>query len=126
MRILAISHHRDAGPGVFGESARQDGHELVDWFAPTEPVPELDGFGAVMVFGGTMHVDQEDAHPWLRDEKALLAELLDADVPVLGVCLGSQLLAEAGGAAPRRLPAPEIGWHEIELTPEGAADPVIG
>ncbi len=45
-----------------------------------------------------MHADQEAEHPWLRDEKELLATLLDAGVPTMGVCLGSQLLAEAAGA----------------------------
>ena len=52
-----------------------------------------------------MHADQEDRHPLARDQKALLAELLERGIPLLGVCLGSQLLAEAAGAAPQR-PAP--------------------
>ena len=56
-----------------------------------------------MVFGGAMHADHEDRHPWLRDVKAQLRDLLEREVPVLGVCLGGQLLAEAAGAhaAPR-------------------------
>ena len=73
-----------------------------------------------------MHADQECEHPWLRDEKQLLARLLDAGVPTMGVCLGSQLLAEAAGARAERAPEPEIGWYELELTPEGARDPVLG
>jgi GMP synthase-like glutamine amidotransferase len=126
VRILAIAHHADAGPGVFGEAALAGGHEIVEWFAPTSPAPTLDGFGAVIVLGGAMHVDQEDANPWLRDEKALLREMLDGGVPLLGVCLGSQLLAEVAGASPRAAAESEIGWHEIELTADAAADPVIG
>jgi GMP synthase-like glutamine amidotransferase len=126
MRILAITHLAHAGPGVFGETARAAGHRITEWFAPGDPAPATDGFGAAMVFGGAVHVDQERAHPWLRDEKELLRGLLDRGTPVLGVCLGSQLLAEAAGAAPRALPEAEIGWHAIGLTPEGAADPVLG
>jgi GMP synthase (glutamine-hydrolysing) len=48
--------------------------------------------------GGAIHADQEAEHPWLREEKALLPELVEREVPLLGVCLGSQLLAEAAGA----------------------------
>ena len=77
-------------------------------------------YDAVMVFGGAMHADQEDRHPWLRDEKALLRDLLDRGVPLLGVCLGAQLVAEAAGGSARRASAPEIGWHEVDLTAEGA------
>ena len=79
-----------------------------------------------MVFGGSMHVDQNDAHPWLEPEKEFLREELEAGTPILGVCLGGQLLAEAAGAVPYRADEPEIGWYEIEITEAGAADPVVG
>ena len=125
MRVLTIVHQRNAGAGVFGEVAEAEGHELVQWLPPEAPPPSDDGFGAVMVFGGSMHLDQEEANPWLRDEKTFLRELLGRRVPALGVCLGSQLLAEAAGASPRRAPRPEIGWHGIELTPEGEQDPLL-
>ena len=73
-----------------------------------------------------MHADQEAEHPWLRDEKRLLARLLDTGVPTMGVCLGSQLLAEAAGARAERAPRPEIGWFNVELTASAAGDPVVG
>ena len=59
-------------------------------------------------------------------EKAFLREQLERGTPILGVCLGSQLLAEAAGASPYRTPEPEIGWYDIEITEAGAADPVLG
>jgi GMP synthase (glutamine-hydrolysing) len=81
---------------------------------------------ALLIFGGSMHVDQNDEHRWLDPEKAFLRDALEAGVPILGVCLGSQLLAEAAGAKPHRIPEPEIGWYEIEITDAGAADPLLG
>jgi GMP synthase-like glutamine amidotransferase len=126
LRVLAIVHQRDAGPGVFAETARAEGHELVEWLAPQTPAPALDDVDAALVLGGAMNVDEEDAYPWLRPEKALLHELLARAVPTLGICLGAQLLAEAAGAEPRRAAEPEIGWGAIELTPDGAGDPLLG
>ena len=73
-----------------------------------------------------MHADQEDLHPWLRGEKQQLAALLERRVPLLAVCLGAQLLADAAGAMPRRASRPEIGWHDVAVTTEGADDPLLG
>jgi GMP synthase-like glutamine amidotransferase len=126
MRVLSIVHHHNAAAGVFERPAVEAGHELVEWLPHEDPAPELDGFDAAMVFGGEAQVDEEDAHPWLRPEKELVAELLERETPLLGICLGSQLVAGAAGAVVRRAVAPEIGWHEIELTPEGASDPLLG
>jgi GMP synthase (glutamine-hydrolysing) len=127
-RALAIVHQRDAGPGVFAEAASARGVALETWHpAEGEPAPaDLATYDAVLTFGGAMHADQEEPHPWLRQEKNLLTELLEAGTPLLGVCLGSQLLAEAGGGAARRARDPEIGWLEVELTSEGRADPLLG
>jgi GMP synthase (glutamine-hydrolysing) len=126
MRVLAVVHHDNAAAGVFAEPALAAGHELVEWLPHKEPRPPCDGFGAAMVFGGSMNVDEEEEHPWLHDEKRFLRELLDRGTPLLGICLGSQLVAEAAGGTVRRAATPEIGWHEVELTPEGEADELLG
>jgi GMP synthase (glutamine-hydrolysing) len=128
VRVLSISHQADAGSGVFGQTVRALGHEHDEWSisqVPDPPAP-LDSYGAVLVFGGAMHVDQEERHGWLRDEDAVLRRLLADDVPTLGVCLGGQLIAKALDAPVRRMPSAEIGWFDVELTPEAADDPVFG
>jgi GMP synthase-like glutamine amidotransferase len=118
MRVLALIHQEDATSGVFAEVAA-DLEEAS--FALGRP-PSVDDHDAVMVFGGSMNVDEEDEHPWLREEKEFIRNLVAAGIPVLGVCLGSQLLAEAAGGRVAKLPHPEVGWHEVERT---ADDPVL-
>jgi GMP synthase-like glutamine amidotransferase len=126
MRVLSVVHQSDAGAGVFGEVVRESGHELLEWVPSNGRPPELDEIGAALVFGGAMHVDQEDENPWLRAEDELLRRLLSDGVPLLGVCLGAQLVSKAAGGTPTRAPEPEIGWVDVELTPEGMSDPLIG
>jgi GMP synthase-like glutamine amidotransferase len=128
MRALAITYEREAGPGVFADAMAERGVRLDEWARERDQDPPADphSYDAVLSFGGAMNVDEEDRYTWLREQKDLLAELLDAEVPLLGVCLGSQLLAEAAGAAPGRAERPEIGWFDIEVNGDGAKDPVMG
>ena len=116
MRVLSVVHEPDAGSGVFGDFPTWVPSEAVP-----PPMPD-----ALLIFGGSMHVDQNDEHRWLDSEKTFIREALYRGVPILGVCLGSQLLAEAAGARPHRIPEPEIGWYDIEITDAGAADPLLG
>src|SRR3954470_24849254 len=109
MRVLTIVNQEDAGPGVFADAATAAGHELAEWVPSAAPPPQLGGLGAAMVFGGAMNVDEDEAHPWLRGVKQLIGELVAARTPVLGVCLGAQLLSEVVGGAPGRASRPEIG-----------------
>jgi GMP synthase (glutamine-hydrolysing) len=120
VRVLSIVHELDAGAGVFSNPE----HDFVTWVPSSGPPPER--FDAIMIFGGSMHVDQNDGHPWLAPEKEFLREALDGGTPILGVCLGSQLLAEVAGARPQRMSEPEIGWYEVEITEAGSDDPVVG
>jgi GMP synthase (glutamine-hydrolysing) len=129
MRALAIVHQPDAGPGVFADEMRERGVELDEWTLSergTGPPREVAEYDAVLTFGGAMHADEEDRHPWLRFEKDFLAAMLDDGMPILAVCLGTQVLADAAGGQARRASEPEIGWFEIEVTDEGGDDPVIG
>lgn len=123
MDVLSIVHGGDARAELFETAVASAGHRCTEWsFASGGAPPAAD---AVIVFGGAIHPDQDNRHVWLKDELAWLERLISSGVPTLGICLGSQLLARAAGSWVGPLDAPEIGWHEVELTDEGAADPVL-
>jgi len=123
MDVLSVVHGEDARTELFGPVVAAAGHRILEWsFASGGTPPAAD---AVLVFGGAIHPDQDDRHEWIKDELAWLRSLIDGSVPTLGICLGSQLLARAAGSWVGPLAEPEIGWHEVELTEAGAADPVL-
>jgi GMP synthase (glutamine-hydrolysing) len=129
MNVLAVIHGSNARAGTFGEAVADAGHRLEEWSLAwrTPPPRPIDDYGAVLVFGGSMHADQDEHHPWLREENLFIQRLLDRHVPLFGVCLGVQLIAKAESAAVYPLPGkPEIGWVPVELTEAAAADPVFG
>jgi GMP synthase (glutamine-hydrolysing) len=128
VRVLAIVHEDHAGPGVFGEAIRERGDTLDEWMVQMAEEPPGDplGYDAVLVLGGAMNVDEGDRHGWLGTERAIVGKLIERQVPLIGLCLGSQMVASAAGAVPRRAPRPEIGWHTVELTEAGRDDPLLG
>lgn len=79
----------------------------------------------LIVLGGPMNVDQTETFPYLTREPTWIRQALDARLPVLGVCLGSQLLAKALGAEVRPNRVKEIGWYPLELLPAAADDPLF-
>ena len=125
MRILSVLHPGGGHSGILRERAAAAGHELEEW-TPADGSPEPGDADALVVFGGGMNVEDAERLPWLRGEVELVRDALAAGTPVLGVCLGSQLLAAAAGAEVRRAPAPEIGWLGVERLPGSDADPVLG
>lgn len=127
MRVLSITHGPSVPGGVFEDAVVAAGHALERWSPPERAAPAPAGsYDAVLVFGGSMHPDQDERFHWLGQEEAFLRSVLAEEVPVLGVCLGAQMLARAAGAWVAPAAAPEIGWHEVELTPAGRDDPVLG
>ena len=110
--------------GLIREAAAAGGHELVEWTPGAgEQLPgALGDFHALTVLGGGMNVADQERLPWLAGEIELLRDALERRVPILGVCLGAQLLAAAAGAEVSRVEEPEIGWFEVERLPTD--DPV--
>lgn len=120
MKILVFQHADCEHPGFFRQLLNEDDHEWVPVnLDQGETPPPLDGFDALWVMGGPMDTWQEDAHPWLVQEKALIREAVaERGMPFLGLCLGHQLLACAlgGECGPGK---PEIGVLPVILTERG-------
>ena len=128
MRILSIRHPGGGHAGVFAARANVAGGQLDEWTPASEDAPPepAESYDALVVLGGGMNVDEAGQRPYLRGEIELLAEALRRRQPVLGICLGAQLLASAAGASVHRARSPEIGWREVELCSAAAADHVVG
>lgn len=119
MNIRCLQHVPFEGPAKIRSWAEERGFnfEVSEIFNdPQMPPVTMDG---LVVLGGPMGAYDEDKYPWLRDEKALLREVLAKRIPVLGICLGAQLLAEALGARVYAGGEHEIGWFPVEATAAG-------
>jgi GMP synthase-like glutamine amidotransferase len=130
MRVLSIVHEGSStgGGGLFEDIVEQRGDRLERWITVNDgPGPDsAENYDAVLVFGGAMHPDQDAEHPWLADEALFLQEALAYEVPLFGVCLGSQLIARAAGAGVGPADTAEVGWFPVEVNDAGRADTVLG
>lgn len=120
-----IKHIGIEGAGTFEDFflAEADWKTSIVDLSAGEHLPEtLAGVEAVVCLGGPMNVYEEDKHPFLIKENSILKEALARRIPVLGICLGAQLLAKACGARVSKSPVKEIGWYKILQTPDAKHD----
>lgn len=132
--ILIIKHIDVEGPGTIG-----DFFQNTDWEVKTlelnnqntssfskdeiSGLPEnLSTVEAIILLGGPMNVYEEKKHPFLKDEDKFLKQALKQKIPIMGICLGAQLLAKACGAKIRKATNKEIGWYKVQLNEEGKKD----
>jgi len=125
MRVHVITHVPFEGPAAVGSWARSRGHDLAETASVTEEYPDPEAVDLLVVMGGPMDADDEVASPWLAAEKRFIAVALAGGGNVVGVCLGSQILAEALGGRVKRNLQREIGWYEVRLTVAGRREPLL-
>jgi GMP synthase-like glutamine amidotransferase len=125
-RWIVLQHVEWEGPGNLAREAQKWNCEIdVRRLDRKDALPNADEVDGLIVMGGPLGAYEEESHPFLKAECELLAAVARRGDPVLGVCLGAQLLAKALGARVFPGHEAEIGFGSVELTPEGQKDPVF-
>ena len=127
MRVLVVENYPNTPLGLVGEALGAAG-VLVDiarMHCGDELPTRHDGYDGLIMLGGAQSALDDGDHPYLPDEARLAKDFGDADKPVLGICLGAQLVARAYGARNILGRPIEFGWHEVRSTPAGRDDPVL-
>jgi len=123
--ITCFQHVDNEGPGTLLEVLNSKQVDLrISKPFKGEAIPEFLGDGLI-VLGGPMGVYERARYPWMEEELKAIRFCLDRSIPVLGICLGSQMLAHAAGAQVYRGALPEVGWYPLHLTPKGSSDPLL-
>jgi GMP synthase (glutamine-hydrolysing) len=126
-RLLVFQHVAAEPLGTLDPLIRRRGHRIrfVNFERDPEAQPDVDRYRGLIVLGGPMNVEDQAQRPHLRTELLAIERALAQGKPVLGICLGAQLLAHVLGAPIRKLERPEIGWYDLHTTEHGRRDPVL-
>jgi GMP synthase (glutamine-hydrolysing) len=128
MRKLLVLQHAPSEPlGVLDPLLRAAGFRIRYVNFARDPFAQVDvsRYGGLIVLGGPMNVDQVESYPHLRHEIEVIHAALTREIPILGICLGAQLLAAALGARVHPSPVREIGWYPLTLSSAATSDPLF-
>jgi GMP synthase (glutamine-hydrolysing) len=124
---LILQHTPEERGGLFEEILLERGwnFEVLPLFSGAQLPPSTEKFGMTLVLGGPMSVNDDEGYPFLNREITFIKRALKLGHPVLGVCLGAQLMAKALGARVYPGPHKEIGWYWLSQTPSAKSDPLF-
>lgn len=126
LRIHCFQHVDFEDLGCIRDWCTQNGHDInYTRFFLNEPTPTPEEYDWLIIMGGPMSIFDKKNYPWLKAEKAAIKEAIEQNKTVIGICLGSQLIADVLGARVYQNPDKEIGWFNISLTEEGKKEPVF-
>lgn len=126
-KLLIFKHIAQENLGSLRPVLRDHGFRLryVNFDREPDARPELERYRGLVVLGGWMGVYEAEAYPHISRECQLIEQALKQDMPVLGICLGAQILAHVLGASVRKHTQREVGWQQVSLTKEGRQDPIF-
>lgn len=127
MNIHCLQHAAGEGIGKIGDWIRERGHALSEslLYKPDCTLPEVDALDFLVIMGGGMNVYEYRNHPWLRDEKRFIERAIKGGKPVLGICLGAQLIADVLGARVYQNAEFEIGWFPVRFNEAARSHPLF-
>ncbi len=122
MPVLILKNISTEGPGTIEDflGRKAISYRIVE--LKTEPIPDTDMFDTLIMLGGPMSVNESEIYPYISKEEELAMEFIAKGKKIFGLCLGAQIIAKALGANVYKGTAPEIGWHDIEITDSGLKD----
>jgi GMP synthase (glutamine-hydrolysing) len=126
-KILVFQHVAHEILGGFDPLLKARGFRVryINFSRQPDTIPSIERYNGLVVLGGPMGVYEAEQYPHLRVELQAIETALKRDIPILGICLGSQLLAQVLGSPARRHTEKEIGWYDMEFLPEAANDPLF-
>src|SRR5437764_1393183 len=123
-KVLVFQHVAHEILGTLNPLLKRQGFRIryVNFDRHPDSHPSLEKYDGLVVLGGNMGVYESENYPHIKVEAKLIEEALAKDIPVLGICLGAQILAHVLGSDVRKNREKEIGWYNLEFTAEGKSD----
>ena len=126
-KILVFQHVAHEPLGILDPMLRAAKHRIkyVNFYRDSESCPSIEKYAALIVLGGPMNVDEINKYPHLKTEVDLIQKALEKEIPILGICLGAQLIAHALGSSVYPAGCMEVGWYDLQKNAEGGKDKLL-